>query len=474
MAITKKEKECLQRTLNSRIIGMIALGGSIGTGLFLSSGYAIHAGGPGGAVVAYGIIAFMVYWVMMGLTEMAVHMPVAGSFETYATKYVDPALGFAMGWNYWLTWAICLGSEVIAGGMLMKFWFPSVPCMFWSAIFLIILLALNLFSAKAFGEAEYLFSSIKVITVILFLFVGICMIVGGIGNTQAGLNYYKNPFPAGITGILAVAFSAAFSLGGMELLGITAGETKNPEKTIPKANRLLMIRIVLFYIGAIFVVGAIIPWQEASINISPFTLVFEKSGMSYVAGILNFVIITSVLSCGNSGAYAASRLLYGLSVNNKAPKFLKKTNRRGVPIYAVLLTISIGGFAFLTGIYAETTVYMWLLALSGLTTVLTWLGLSLTHLRFRKIYLSEHGNLNGLKYHSPWYPWGSIFAFVICFLVVIGTFIDSESRSSGILSLVIFLMMYLGYKFKYNTHIRKIDDSNFKEISIKLRERDIL
>jgi len=441
----------LKRTLNSRIISMIALGGSIGTGLFLASGYGVHTAGPGGAVVAYGVIAFMVYWIMTGLTEMAAYMPVTGSFETYSTKYVDPALGFAIGWNYWFTWAVCLGSEVIAGGMLMKYWFPDSSVTLWSGLFLLILTCLNLFSARAFGEAEYVFAGIKVVTVIVFLIVGALMIFGIVGGHAIGLSNYVSPFPSGFTGILMIAFSAAFSLGGTELLGIAAGESENPEVTVPKANKSLMWRIVLFYIGAIFVVGAIIPWQEAGIDISPFTLVFEKSGIPYAADILNFVIITSVLSCGNSGTYAATRLLYALAKGNKAPAFLGKVSQNGVPVNALLFTVAIGAFSFLTGFYAESTVYMWLLALSGLTTLFTWLGISYTHLRFRKIYLAEHGNLSGLKYVSPWYPWGSIAALIICSIVTIGTFLDPESRLSVYLGVPAFLILLFGYKIKYKT-----------------------
>ena len=451
--------EELQRKLNPRLVSMIALGGAIGTGLFLASGYAVNTAGPGGALVAYAVIAFMVYFIMTGLTEMATYMPVAGSFETYSTRYVDPALGFAMGWNYWFAWAITLGVEVVAGGIMMKYWFPNIPVVIWSAIFLVLLFALNMLSVKIFGEAEFYFAGIKVVTVIIFLIVGVLMMLGILGGHAVGFsNYvYKGaPFPNGPMAIIQIAFAAAFALQGTELLGIVAGESENPGVTVPKANRALIWRVVLFYVGAIAVVGALIPWTDAGVETSMFTIVFQKSGIPYAADIVNFVIITSVLSCGNSGTYAASRVLYALAKEHKAPQLFGRVTKTGVPLNALIATVGVGCFAFLTGFYAESTVYLWLLAISGLSGLFTWLGISFTHLRFRKLYLAEHGDLSGLKYIAPWYPMGSILALVICGIVTIGTVIDPASRMSVYLGVPAFALLWIGYKIKYKTKFIRV------------------
>jgi len=381
-------------------------------------------------------------------------MPVAGSFETYATKYVDPALGFAIGWNYWFSWAITLGVEVVAGGILMKYWFPNVPVLIWSALFLILLIGLNLLSVKAFGEAEFYFAGIKVVTVIIFLVVGVLMIFGILGGQSVGMSNYTShggPFPNGFLAIIQISFAVAFALQGTELLGIVAGESSDPDRTIPKANRSLIWRVIIFYIGAVFIVGALIPWTEAGVEISPFTLIFERSGIPFAGDIINFVIITSVLSVGNSGTYAASRVLYALCKERKGPQVFARVNKSGVPINALLMTGAIGCVAFLTGFYAESTVYMWLLALSGLAGLFTWLGIAYTHIRFRKLYLAEYGNLSKLKYIAPFYPIGSILAFIICAIVTIGTVIDPASRLSVYLGVPAFVLLWIGYKLKYRT-----------------------
>lgn len=459
----------LQRKLSSRLVSMIALGGAIGTGLFLASGYAVNTAGPGGALVAYTVIAFMVYFIMTGLTEMAAHMPVAGSFETYATKFVDPALGFALGWNYWFAWAITLGVEVVAGGILMKYWFPDVPVLIWSTLFLVIIFGLNMLSVKVFGEAEFYFAGIKVVTVIIFLIVGVLMMFGIVGGHAVGLsNYTANggPFPHGYMAIVQIAFAVAFALQGTELLGIVAGESENPKVTLPKANKSLIWRVVIFYVGAIAVVGALIPWSEAGVETSPFTIIFQMSGIPYAADLINFVIITALLSVGNSGVYASSRVLYALAREGKAPKSFGQVNKNGVPLNALIATVLVGCVAFLTGFYAETTVYMWLLAMSGLTGLFAWLGISYTHLRFRKIYLAEHGDLSGLAYVAPWYPIGSILAMVICSVVTIGTVIDPASRMSVILGVPAFMLLWIGYKVKYKTKFVRIPKGDDKSNTI--------
>lgn len=350
---TTKEKDSnshnLKRSLQARHLNMIAMGGAIGTGIFLALGATIKQAGPGGALTAYACIGVMVYFLMTSLGEMATFMPVSGSFETYASRFIDPAFGFALGWNYWYNWAITVAAEMVAGALIMKFWFPNVPAIIWSVLFLVLIVSLNLLSTKAYGESEYWFAGIKVFTVIVFLLIGIATILGILGGHTVGLQNFTikdAPFVGGVKSIFMVFLIAGFSFQGTELVGIAAGESENPEKTIPKAINTIFWRIIVFYLGTIFVVSAIIPYTDAGVNTSPFTLVFERAGIAAAASLMNAVILTSVISCGNSGMYASSRMLYAMAKEGKAPSWLGKLNSRGVPVNALALTTLVASACF--------------------------------------------------------------------------------------------------------------------------------
>ena len=290
----------VKRALKTRHISMISLGGSIGTGLFVASGSAISTAGPGGALLAYVGMGVMVYFLMTSLGEMATYMPVSGSFSTYATKYVDPAFGFAMGWNYWFNWAITVAVDVSTSAIVLRYWFPNIPSWVFSLIVLLVIFAINALSVKSFGETEYWLALIKVITVIVFLIVGLLTIIGIIGGHATYLEnftYKKAPFVGGIPAVLSVFVVAGFSFQGTELIGITAGESATPEKSIPKAIKQVFWRILLFYILAIFVIACLIPCtspnllgsEATDIAISPFTLVFKRAGLASAAAVMNDV-----------------------------------------------------------------------------------------------------------------------------------------------------------------------------------------
>ncbi|WP_198432786.1 amino acid permease, partial [Burkholderia ubonensis] len=303
----------LHRSLQARHLRMIAIGGSIGTGLFVASGASISQAGPGGAMIAYMVIGLMVYFLMTSLGEMASFMPVSGSFATYGAKFVDEGFGFALGWNYWYSWAVTLAVELVAAQLVMHYWFPHVPGVWWSALFLTLIFALNALSVRGFGEAEYWFALIKVLTVLAFIGVGLLMIFGimqggpstGLGNFTIG----DAPFAGGWATMLGVAMIAGFSFQGTEMIGVAAGESENPRTTIPRAVSQIFWRILLFYVLAIFVIGLLIPYTDPNllksdvtdIGVSPFTLVFRHAGLAFAAGVMNAVILTAVLSAGNSG-----------------------------------------------------------------------------------------------------------------------------------------------------------------------------
>lgn len=461
----------LKRSLKSRHMNMIALGGSIGTGLFVAGGEVVSTAGPGGALVAYGFIGIMVYFLMTSLGEMATYLPVPGSFGTYASRYVDPAFGFALGWNYWFNWAITLAAELVAGALIMKYWFPEIPAIVWSALFLTALFLMNYLSTRSFGESEYFFSSMKVITVFVFLFVG-TMLILGIGGTSPGFENWTRgeaPFVGGFGSIMAIFMVAGFSFQGTELIGVAAGESEDPEKNIPKAIHSIFWRILLFYIGAFVVIGFLIPYDDPNllnssvenVAISPFTLVLDRFGFAFAASFINAIILTAVLSAGNSGLYASTRMLYAMAKAGDAPKIFTKLNSRGVPVPALLATAAFGVFAFLTSLIGEGTAYNWLINISGMSGFIAWLGIAIAHYRFRRAFHAQGKSLDAIPFKALFYPFGPIFATILCLIIIAGQnytaftgdTIDWYGASVAYIGIPVFLLVYAAYKSKYKTHV---------------------
>ncbi|WP_416825590.1 amino acid permease [Ectobacillus polymachus] len=476
---TTSSQNELHRGLKSRHLTMISLGGTIGTGLFLASGNSIHNAGPGGALVSYIAVGIMVYFLMTSLAEMATYMPVAGSFSTYATRFIDPSLGFALGWNYWYNWAITIAAELSAVTMIMKYWFPHTSSLLWSALFLVIMFLLNYLAVRGFGEAEYWFSIIKVVTVIIFLIVGTAMIFGIIGGNAVGFQNFTigdAPFHGGFMSTLGVFMAAGFSFQGTELLGVAAGETENPRVAIPRAIKSVFWRILLFYVLAIFVISLLIPYTNpdlanSDVTVSPFTLVFSRAGIAFAASVMNAVILTAVLSAGNSGMYASTRMLWDLARDGKAPKFLAKLDSRGVPVNALLITASVGAIAFLASLFGDGVVYTWLLNASGMSGFIAWLGIAISHYRFRKAYVAQGRDISKLPYRAKWFPFGPIFAFILCSIVIIGQGfsaisdgkIDWNSMIVSYIGLPLFLIVWLWYKAAKKTKIVPLQDCEFVE-----------
>lgn len=477
---TEHSTNTLKKTLEARHLTMIAIGGSIGTGLFISSGTSIQMAGPGGALIAYISIGIMVYLLMMSLGEMATFLPHSGSFSAYASRFVDPALGFALGWNYWYTWAITIAVELSASAIIMKFWFPSIPGIVWSAAFLTIIFLLNYFSTKSFGEAEFLFSLIKVITIIVFLLIGLLTIIGIIGGEFVGFKNFtigEAPIPSNGLSILSVFMIAGFSFQGTELIGVAAGESKNPKKNVPKAIKQVFWRILLFYICSIFIIGLLIPYTHPylmnidieNVSMSPFTIVFEKAGLLFAASVMNAVILTSILSAANSGMYASTRMLWSLAREGKAPKSLMKINKNGVPINALIFTALVGMFAFLSSFFGEGKVFMWLLSSSGLSGFIAWLGIALSHYRFRKAYIAQGKDIDDLPYRAKWFPFAPIISIVLCIVVILGQEYENIVKMNvswvdlfaTYISAILFLCIWFGYKIKYKTKIIDLKQCDF-------------
>ena len=464
----------VQRNLKTRHVTMIALGGCIGTGLFMTSGSTISKAGPGGGLVAYIAMGLMVYFLMTSLGELATNLPVSGSFATYNARYVDPALGFAMGWNYWFNWAITVAVDISTAALLIQYWLPKSPGWIWSLLVLIVIFLINALTVSTFGETEYWLSIIKVTTVIIFLIIGFAMIFGIMNGPAVGLKnftYKKAPFVGGIPAIINVFLIAGFSFQGTELIGVTAGESEDPKKAVPKAINDVFWRILLFYILSIFIIAALIPYTSpnllsaanGNIAVSPFTLVFKRAGLAFAASFMNAVVLTSVLSSANSGAYASTRMLYSLAQDKYAPKIFAKTTKNGIPFYALLATILVSLLTFTTSIFGQK-IYMWLVAASGLTGFIAWVGIALSHYRFRQAFIKQGHQLSELKYHAKLFPLGPIIALILCIIVIGGqnieAFVKWDWQQIGItyISIPLVLILYFGYKWKHHTKIIPLDE----------------
>lgn len=457
----------LKRTMKSRHLFMIALGGVIGTGLFNGSGFIISQAGPGGAVLAFMAGGLLMYLVMLCLGELAVAMPVSGSFQEYATKYISPATGFTIGWLYWLSWANTVGLEFTTAGITMQRWFPDIPVWVWCLTFGVTIFTINALSARSYAETEFWFSSIKVSAIVAFIILGGAAMFGFIdlkGNEAApffsNFTDYGGLFPNGMGAILLTMVTVNYSFQGTELVGIAAGESENPEKTLPRSIRNIIWRTMFFFVLAIFVVAALIPWEEAGLTKSPFVAVFDNMGIPYAADIMNFIILTALLSVANSGLYAATRMLWSLSKNDMAPAFLQKLSSRGIPLYALIMTISISAFSLLTSVVAAETVYLWLISISGVITIIVWMSICASQFLFRRRYIAEGGKLEDLKFKTPLYPIVPILGFGLYGIILVSLIFIPEQRL-GIYCTVPFIIVCYAY---YYIKVRKrISNNSYSE-----------
>lgn len=422
----------MQRSMGSRHLVMIAMGGVIGSGLFLSSGYTISQAGPLGAVIAYGIGAVVVYLVMACLGELAVAYPVSGAFHIYASRSINPATGFTTAWLYWLCWVVALGSEFTAAGILMQRWFPGVEVWVWCLVFAALLFGINAFSARVFGETEFWFSLIKVIAIIALIVFGAGAIFGfaPLASDPHPPVFFQNfmteggLFPAGVTGVVITSLAVFYAFSGSELIGVAAGETKDPEKNIPRALRTTVIRLVLFFIGSIAVIAAIVPYEETGVTDSPFVTVYEYIGIPFAADIMNFVIITALLSAGNSGLYSCARMLFSLAEEGHAPRAFTRLTRRGIPLIALSVSM-IGGLAsLLTSVMAAETVYLVLVSIAGFAVVAVWMSIVASQFFHRRAFVRNGGDVTKLAYRTPWYPALPIVAFVLLLTSMVAVAFD--------------------------------------------------
>jgi len=419
----------LAKRLQSRHVSMIAIGGAIGTGIFLASGYTISIGGPGGALIAYIIMAVIVYFLMTSLAEMSVYMPTSGTFCEYSTLFVSKPFGIAMGYNYWLNWAITIAAELSAAGVTMHYWFPNIHDVIFASIFFVAILIANILSVRVYGEIEYAMSFIKVAVIIIFIVLGTVSIFH---QPDLGIHRWKiagAPFHSGLFGFIWVFLLAGYSFQGTELVGVASGETENPHVAIPKSIRYVFWRIALFYILSIAVLTLLISYNnpnltyQDSVEMSPYTLIFSKYISYYAGDVVNFVILTAILSAANASMYSSTRILWYLGKTNQAPKIFSKTNRFSIPSAALFATAFVGSTVFFSSFIGNGVLFTYLMQISSLSGFIAWFGIALSHYQFRKKYLPKHGGLNSLVYRAKFYPYAQIFSMIAIVFVVAGQFI---------------------------------------------------
>jgi lysine-specific permease len=441
---------------------MIAISGSIGSGIFIVTGTALHMAGPGGALLAYCLMGLMVYFLMTSLAEMATLLPSTGSFCDYASRFVDPAFGFAMSYNYWFNWAITVAVDLSAAAFIMHTWFPELSFLWWSLIFFLLIFLLNFMSVGFYGELQYWFSGLKVIAVILFIIIGAMIIFGFVGHQKpvdlSNWHIGDAPFHAGWAGFLGVLMIAGFSFQGTEIFGITAGETQDPRRNIPRAVNTVFWRILFFYVLSMLIMCFLIPYNNtllinastSNIGASPFTIVFKMAGLKFAEMVMSLVVLLAILSTANSSMYTATRTLWHIAKEGNGPKILARTTKNGIPIPALIATAFIGALVFLSSFFGEGRFFIWLVNISSLSGFIAWFGIALTHYRFRSAYLAQGHALRDLPYLAKGFPFAPLFALILSVLVV-----ASQAFIANMIAvysgLIVFIVLYLSYKYVKRT-----------------------
>ncbi|MES4611552.1 MAG: aromatic amino acid transporter AroP [Ewingella sp.] len=409
----------LKRGLKNRHIQLIALGGAVGTGLFLGSASVIQSAGPG-IILGYIIAGFIAFLIMRQLGEMVVEEPVAGSFSHFAYKYWGGFAGFASGWNYWVLYILVAMAELTAVGKYIQFWWPEIPTWASAAAFFVLINAINLTNVKVFGEMEFWFAIIKVVAVVAMILFGGWLLFSDTAGPQATVrNLWEQGgfLPHGMTGLVMMMAIIMFSFGGLELVGITAAEADNPEVSIPKATNQVIYRILIFYVGSLAVLLSLMPWTRVGPDTSPFVLIFHELGDALVANALNVVILTAALSVYNSCVYCNSRMLFGLAQQGNAPKALLNVDKRGVPVSSILVSAATTALCVLINYLMPGEAFGLLMALVVSALVINWAMISLAHIKFRQAKRKEGVEP---KFKALLYPVGNYICllFMAAILVI--------------------------------------------------------
>ncbi|KAJ9127077.1 hypothetical protein QFC24_001312 [Naganishia onofrii] len=481
----------LKRQLKSRHIAMISIGGVIGTGLFLGTAGALKNGGPLGLLMGYAVVGSVCYAVMISLGEMVAFLPVPGGHIKLADRFIDPAFAFTLGWNYWYNWTIILPAELSAAAVLINYWNKTVNNGAWITICLLVVFAINFAGAGVYGECEFWFASIKVLTITGLIILGIILTAGGgPDKTAHGFEYWKNPGPfvqyQGIPGVLgrflgfwAVLSQAAFSYIGTEIVAIAAGEAKNPRRNLPRAIKRVYIRILLFYILGTFVIGLLVPSNYPNLGLgsknaagSPFVIAIKRSGIKALPSIVNACLLTSAWSAASSDLYTSSRALYGLALSRRAPKIFTKCTKNGLPWVSVIFCALFGGLAYMSLQSSAGTVFGYFANMTAAAGLLTWWGICFLYIRFHKGMRVQGLNRRDLPYWSRFNGKAAAAWYAIVMITIIliffswNVFLNSETDFTAnfitsYLPIAVFPILYLAFKFIKKTRFVRASEMDF-------------
>ncbi|KAL2815066.1 amino acid permease/ SLC12A domain-containing protein [Aspergillus cavernicola] len=459
----------LKRKLHSRHLQMIAIGGIIGPGLLVGSGKAFSEGGPAGVLISFSLVGIIVYFVMQALGEMATAIPVTGSFTEYAERFVDDALAFGLGWAYWWLWVTVLANEYNAVSLVIMYWTDAVPQWAWILIFWFLFLGLANFGVREYGEMEFWLSLIKILALIVFFILAICISTGGIGDEVIGFKYWHEPgaFADSINGVARTFVVAGTLYAGTEMVGITAGESSNPQKAVPRAIRQVFWRILIFYIGTMFFIGILMPYTDSRLlnsssygANSPLTIALSDAGILPAAHLINSLIVVSVISAGIGSLYVSSRTILFMARSGKAPKFLGRTSAAGVPWVAIIFSNIFTCIVFLALGEGAGKVYNALITLSGVATFLVWSSICIAHIRFRLALTAQGQSPSSLPFRALFYPYGTYFALALnVFLVFFQgytAFLNPFSGDDFVINYIllpVFVLFVGGWKIWHKTKI---------------------
>ncbi|QAT42339.1 amino acid permease [Aminipila luticellarii] len=446
----------LNRALKLPAVVMVSMGGTVGTGLFLGSGYVMQNAGPGGTLIAYLFGGVIMYLMMLCLGELMVAKPVAGGVQAYATEMINPAMGFTVGWIKTLAYALTASAQLVASSIIIGNIFPQVPSIYFIAAFILLFIVMNMGPVDKAGNSGFVFSSIKFFLVISFILVGSAMILG-IGFKPTGFSNMVNDggfFPVGIKGIVMTMMSAAFAFGGADLCASAAGEAENPEKTLPKVINWTIWGLIVCYIVSFVILLAILPWRTASLNSSPFADVFKLAGFHSGELIVNVCVLTSALSSGNAFVFACTRSLWSMGSLGQAPSFLSKLSRKKVPVAALITTMVVASLAVISAFVAKDTVYLFLQSVIGIANVFTYTLYAACLMIFRKAYVEEQGSAESLKYKTPFYPITPVLLITMCAILFIGMFFDPSQKLALMTGIPTLVLLY-GFFSLYQNVLKK-------------------
>ncbi len=437
----------LARNLRNRHIQLIALGGTIGVGLFLGSARAIHDAGPG-LLLGYAVGGVAIFFIMRALGELLTYRPVAGSFATYAEEFCGPFAGFVTGWSYWFMWVLTAMAELTAIGIYVGYWFPGVPQWLPALVALAVLYGTNLLAVRVFGELEFWFALVKVVTIVALIIAGLTVIflhVGELGSTASFANLYSHGgfMPFGLLGVLLTLQIVMFAYSGVELIGVTAGEADNPAVVLPRATNGIIARILIFYLGALIVIMSVVPWDQLSPEVSPFVFVFEKLRVPAAASIITAVVITAAASSCNSGLFSTGRMLWTLAQRGQGPRLFARLNAQQVPANGIHASAAVMLIVVALNLVVPKSVFTWVTSIALIGTLWTWGIILVAHRNYRLAVRA--GKVAAAPFRMPLAPFANWAVLAFLVLVSAMLWLDKETRVALIVAPFWFGLLGVGY-----------------------------